>query len=131
MPTLQLQLTPPQPAPRILALARELTALTNRILGKRPEVTALLVEELATDHWFIGAAAPRGATACLEISITAGTNTAQERQAFVAGAFSELQQQLGPLEEASYVIVRELPAPDWGYGGRTQAARRLAATVHA
>jgi 4-oxalocrotonate tautomerase len=31
-----------------------------------------------------------------------------------------------PLAEASYVIVRELPAGDWGYGGQTQAARQRA-----
>ncbi|WP_422845065.1 tautomerase family protein [Acidovorax sp. M2(2025)] len=44
-------------------------------------------------------------------------------------AFAELRQQLagdGPLAEASYVIVRELPAGDWGYGGRTQQARKAA-----
>jgi 4-oxalocrotonate tautomerase len=66
-------------------------------------------------------------TALLEISITAGTNTAQEKADFIAAAWAELQRQLaagGPLEPASYVIVRELPAGDWGYGGKTQAARR-------
>jgi len=50
-----------------------------------------------------------------------------QKQAFIAAAFAELEQQLGygqPLEEASYVIVREVPASDWGYGGRTQAARK-------
>ena len=44
-----------------------------------------------------------------------------------AAAFAELQEQLGaggPLAEASYVIVRELPAGDWGYGGLTQATRQ-------
>jgi 4-oxalocrotonate tautomerase len=35
-----------------------------------------------------------------------------------------LQQQLGPLEEASCVVVQEVPASDWGYGGRTQAGRK-------
>lgn len=42
-------------------------------------------------------------------------------------AFEELQRQLGQgerLEEASYVIVRELPAGDWGYAGRTQLERQ-------
>ena len=126
MPTLQLQLTPAQPAPRIAALARGLTALSTRILGKREELTALLLEEIVASRWFIGGEPPQRPTARLEISITAGTNTVEEKDAFIAAAFRELQQQLGPLEEASYVVVRELPATDWGYGGRTQAARRLA-----
>lgn len=30
------------------------------------------------------------------------------------------------LASASYVVVRELPATDWGYGGQTQVARKLA-----
>jgi 4-oxalocrotonate tautomerase len=67
------------------------------------------------------------ATALLEISITAGTNTVDQKEAFIAAAYAELEAQLGhgqPLEEASYVIVRELPASDWGYGGKTQVARR-------
>lgn len=39
-----------------------------------------------------------------------------------------LQLKIAPpvLAEASYVIVRELPATDWGYGGQTQKARQLA-----
>jgi 4-oxalocrotonate tautomerase len=127
MPTLQLQLTPAQAAPRIRALAGGLTALSTRILGKREEVTALLVEEVVSSRWFIAGEAPQRPTARLEISITAGTNTAEEKEAFIAAAWRELQQELGPLEEASYVVVRELPATDWGYGGRTQAARRLSA----
>ena len=35
----------------------------------------------------------------------------------------------GPLAPASYVIVREVPATDWGYAGQTQAARRLRAAA--
>jgi 4-oxalocrotonate tautomerase len=129
MPTLQLQLTPPQPAPRIAALARGLTALSTRILAKREEVTALLVDEVAAGRWFIAGEPPQRATARLEISVTAGTNTLRDKEAFIAAAFRELQQQLGPLEDASYVVVRELPASDWGYGGSTQAARRLASAA--
>ena len=47
----------------------------------------------------------------------------------MAAAFAELQRQLVPgdsLEAASYVIVREVPATDWGYGGQTQRARQHA-----
>ena len=128
MPTLQLQVAPAQPATRITALAQALTALSTRILHKRGEVTAVLVDEMVTSRWFIGGEAPQAATARLEISITAGTNTDDEKQAFIAAAYTELQRQLGPLEEASYVVVRELAATDWGYGGRTQADRRLAST---
>ena len=113
MPTLNLKVAPLQNPGRYQRLAQELTSLTERLLGKRREVTAVMIEDLPA--------------ALLEISITAGTNTAEEKAAFIEAAFAELQHQLGsggPLEEASYVVVRELPATDWGYGGRTQLARK-------
>lgn len=130
MPTLQLRIAPLQNPDRYAALAQALTALTARVLGKRPEVTAVLIDDLPAARWHIGGQPTKEATALLEIDITAGTNTEAEKAAFVEQAFAELQRQLGagqPLAPASYVIVRELPATDWGYGGHTQAARRAGA----
>ena len=124
MPMLQLKISPPQSAERLNLLARRLTELSTAILGKRREVTAVVVEELWPGRWFIGGRNPGEATALLEISVTEGTNSAGEKEDFIAAAWQELQQQLGPLEEASYVVVAEVPATDWGYGGRTQAARK-------
>ena len=124
MPTLQLKLSPPQPAERLQVLARRLTDITHHVLGKRREVTAVIVEELWPGRWFVGGRNPRQATALLEIRVTEGTNTAEEKEAFVRAAYEELWQQIGPLAEASYVIVQEVPATDWGYGGKTQAQRK-------
>lgn len=127
MPTLQLRIAPLQNPERYAELAQALTALTARVLGKRPEVTAVLIDDLPAARWYIGGQATTETTALLQIDITAGTNTEAEKAAFVAQAFAELQRQLGagrPLAQASYVTVRELPATDWGYGGHTQAARR-------
>lgn len=132
MPTLQLKVSPLQNPLRYRTLACALTDLTVQLLGKREEVTAVMIEDLPAARWYVGGQDVRGPTACLEISITQGTNTAQEKAAFIAAAFAELQTQLGagqPLEPASYVIVREVPSTDWGYGGLTQAARKLAVTA--
>lgn len=132
MPTLQLKISPPQPPALYPELARELTAITADVLGKRPEVTALMIEELPAARWYVGSNPVQRPTAWLEISITAGTNTGAQKAAFVNAAFACLQDLLGggeALEPASYVIVRELSASDWGYGGLTQEARRQAAQV--
>lgn len=132
MPTLQLQVSPLQNPSRYRALASALTRITADTLGKRPEVTAVVIDDIPAARWHVGGTDVQGPTALLEISITQGTNTAQEKAAFIAAAFAELQDQLGagqPLEPASYVIVREVPGTDWGYGGQTQAARRVAAAV--
>lgn len=127
MPTLQLKVAPLLNPQRYRALAHALTQLTALHLGKREAVTAVMIDDLPVARWYIAGREVERATAFLEITITAGTNTAVEKESFIAAAFAELERQLGygqPLEEASYVIVREVPAADWGYGGQTQAARR-------
>ena len=129
MPVLHLEISPAQSPERHLALAQALTALTVECLGKRLDVTGVLVDNRTAGCWYVGAEALRLPTALLEISITQGTNTADEKSAFIEAAFAELQRQLGvdgALEPASYVIVRELPAGDWGYGGITQLGRKRA-----
>ena len=127
MPTLNLKIAPLQNPERYQQLAKALTSITAEILGKRPAVTAVFIDDLPAAQWYVGGEYVQRPTAMLEISVTAGTNTPAEKEAFVKAAFEELQRQLahgGRLEEASYVIVRELPASDWGYGGRTQQSRQ-------
>lgn len=129
MPTLTLKVSPPQPAERHAALAAALTRITAETLGKRAEVTAVIVEEVDPGHWHIGGRALQQPSAWLAIDITAGTNSAEQKASFIATAHAELQRQLGGetgLAPASYVIVHELQAGDWGYGGVTQRARQQA-----
>ena len=57
MPTLHLHLTPPQTDTQNAHLAQALTDITARVLGKRPEVTAVLIHTLPQAQWFIGAVA--------------------------------------------------------------------------
>ena len=129
MPTLHLHTTAVLDDTARSTLARALTELTADALGKRPEVTAVLLHHHRPGQWFIGGvAAEAQPTAQLGIDITTGTNSADEKAAFVAGAWQLLNRALGGttgLAPASYVIVREVPATDWGYAGLTQHARQL------
>ncbi len=128
MPTLRLQVAPLLNPERYAALGAALTHITAQVLHKNPQVTVVMVDDLPPARYVVGGHAAAVPIACLEISITAGTNTAAEKSQFIRDAYAELQRQLAtngkPLHEASYVIVRELPAADWGYAGVTQAARR-------
>lgn len=112
-------------------LGRRATDLIVDLLGKRREVTAVLVEGSGEAAWLIGGEhVAAGATpAHCEIAITAGTNTPTERSRMIAAMHALLAETLGGVPEASYVVIRELPAENWGYAGRTQAARRLTATA--
>lgn len=104
------------------AIARELTGHTERLLGKKRALTAVAV--LAEPPGSAAEAGPARATFALEIRITAGTSTAQQKADWIAAAWDTLRRALpDALVEASYVSVLELPADDWGWGGRTQAAR--------
>ena len=124
MPTLNLKITPLQNPERYAALGAALTRITAEVLHKKPEVTVVMIDDLPAARFMVGGLDATQTTACLEINITAGTNTANEKAQFVATAHEALRDQLGGLSEASYVIVRELPATDWGYSGITQAQRR-------
>ena len=129
MPTLQLKLSSPVNEAGPGALAEELTRLSAELLGKREEVTAVMVDVLPPGRWYISGQPVSEPTAWLEISITAGTNTEGQKAAFIHAAHTALRRALGvgqALAEASYVIVRELPATDWGYSGQTQRARQQA-----
>lgn len=125
MPTLSLRIAPLHNPQHYAALARQLTDLTARVLHKRAEVTAVMIDDLPVARFCVGGQASPQTVACLEIDITAGTNSAAEKQQFVHEAYALLRAILGDLHQASYVIVRELPASDWGYGGLTQQERRL------
>jgi 4-oxalocrotonate tautomerase len=126
MPILNLKVAPLQNPERYASLAQSLTTLTEGVLKKRPAVTAVAIDDLSSARWYVGREPVSEPTAYLEINITRGTNTAEEKAEFVTQAYALLCEQLNagkPLHLASYVIVREVPAGDWGFDGVTQAAR--------
>ncbi len=129
MPYLDIKLSAPCLPEKVAALAARMTDLAVEVLGKRREVTAATVNCVPPGHWTIGGEpiSESGKTSFfLEINVTTGTNTPSEKDAFVAAAFAAAESILGKLAPASYVIVREVPAGEWGYEGITQQARRLA-----
>lgn len=135
MPTLRLQVAPLLNPERYAALGATLTRITAQVLHKKPEVTVVMIDDLPAARYLVAGRDAVQPIACLEISITAGTNTAEEKSQFIHETYAELHRQLSigssTLHEASYVIVRELPAGDWGYGGLSQAERRVMRTPEA
>ncbi|MCY1668858.1 tautomerase family protein [Rhizobium sp. SL86] len=105
-------------------LQKDVTALIADVLNKRADLTSVLVDPVDVSRWSIGGEAIQ-AGAHLDAYITRGTNTDEEKQTFIAGAHALLERFCGgSLPLATYVVIHEIDAEAWGYGGRTQAARR-------
>jgi 4-oxalocrotonate tautomerase len=129
VPVLSVLVSGEPSAERSAAIAAALTGLTTEILRKDARLTSVAVQYVAPEHWVIGRsslATERKASFFLDVRVTTGSNIREEKARYVAAVFARMSELLGPLHEASYVHVHDVPADAWGYGGRTQAQRRAA-----
>lgn len=126
MPFARLTIAAPETSPQTCQqLVTGLTTLLEQDLLKEPEVTVVHTALVPPDSWYVAASHQAGTTgALLEVSITAGTNTAQERTTFIHHAHELLADTLGTLPAATYVTLHEPDAESYGYNGVTQLARR-------
>jgi 4-oxalocrotonate tautomerase len=129
MPMITLQLSRPLDAETRLAVTRAVTDLTAEVLGKKRELTALAMGHV--EHWSVGAEAVGGALTAfhLDVRITAGTNTKPEKANYVSAVWQALDELIGPLHPASYIVISDLEADSWGYAGETQEVRHVRARL--
>ncbi|RVP12319.1 4-oxalocrotonate tautomerase [Sinorhizobium meliloti] len=135
MPIINISVTG-QPEPELSAkVAAKVSDLTQSHLRKDPSVTAVVVSYVDPRHWFAGgkSLAPQQASSFwLDIKVVDGTNTKQELGAYIEAIFASFEDILGTVHPESYVLVHEVPAAAYGYGGKTQEFRyisgRLAVT---
>lgn len=113
-------------------IAAAVTKLSSEILHKDPKVTALIIEAADPSDWFAGGATladQKLASFWLDIHISDGTNTKDEKAAFIATLFSEMERLLGPLHNESYAHVHDVRADAYGFGGLTQERRYIASKL--
>lgn len=109
---------------QIRALQEGTTRLMNSVLGKNRSLTSVLVEHAPPAGWSIGNE-PVSVAAHVHAMITAGANSASEKARFIEDEMALLKEVLGPeLRDETYVVLHEVAAESWGYGGLTQEARR-------
>lgn len=124
MPLIQIAVAGPAPSPAtIQRLQQETTRLMRDVLHKEAALTVVGVSHLPSFAVAAGGAVA-GRAAWLQGLITAGTNSNAEKASFIGAAEAMLADALGDRSAPTYVCLQELPATDWGYDGRTQAARR-------
>ena len=111
-------------ASEIATLQSEATRLMAEVMDKRAGLTAVLVEFHEPRLWSIGGQSVTAA-AHLDVKVTAGTNDMEQKASFIRQAHDLLASTVGAgLPVATYVVVDEVEADAWGYGGLSQAARR-------
>lgn len=114
---------------QVRRLQTEATRLMATVMRKKAELTSVLVEEAPLRGWSVGGE-PVSAAAHLDVKVTQGTNTVEEKEQFIAEAMALLQEVMGAaLPIATYVVIDEVPADSWGYGGRSQERRRRAMSL--
>jgi len=113
-------------AEQVSRLSSGITVLMEGVLNKKAPLTSVLVEQAATAGWFIGDEPVRIAVH-VDATITAGTNSAEEKADFIDKAMKLMRAVISAeLSLATYIVIHEIPAQSWGYDGRTQESRRLA-----
>lgn len=100
--------------------------LTSRILKKKREVTAIAIEYVDHDSWFVGGQplSEVGRNSFyFDIKITDETNTKDEKAKYIKEAFEGFGRILGNLHEESYIYIQDVRATSYGFGGVTQEFR--------
>lgn len=97
---------------------------TSEILGKKAEVTAINIEFVGNGFWYIGKQKAKDSF-FLDIKITEGTNTKEQKQSYIKQVFEDMKNILGELEPASYIVIDDVRSDSWGFDGMTQEMRFL------
>ena len=126
MPFIHLRYSTPIERDLRQPLAAFVTEATARLLKKKADVTAVALEQVPADSWFIAGkslAEHRKATFFVEVRVTRGTNLKEEKAAYLREVFRKLESLLGSVHPESYVHVHEAEGDAYGYGGVSQDAR--------
>jgi 4-oxalocrotonate tautomerase len=126
MPIINISLAARPDTGRSARIATQITELTREHLKKDPTITAVAIHHVEAEHWFAGGtslASQGQQTFWLDIKVVDGTNTKPELAAYLDAVFATLSDILGGAHAESYVLVHEVPAAAYGFGGKTQEFR--------
>jgi 4-oxalocrotonate tautomerase len=94
-------------------IASVLTELTATVLGKKRELTSVEINSTSPKNWYIAGkslAEHSLVTFYLDIKVTEGTNTKNEKSDYVQRVFESVGKIFGPLAPASYIVIHEVHA---------------------
>lgn len=126
MPILNVKVSAERSDEMTAKISKILSELTQRILGKNPELTAITIDYVDPRDWIIGGktlADLKMSSIYFDIKITDETNTKDEKAAYITQTFAAFADLFGNLHEESYIYIQDVRASAYGYGGKTQEWR--------
>ena len=118
MPLITVSYASSRQSPSLKAdIASAVSELTAKILHKDPRVTAIIVKSVDAGDWFAGGrslAEQKLASYWIDIHVTEGTNTKDEKAAYLEAVFAAMGALLPDLDPESYILVREVKADAYG-----------------
>lgn len=126
MPILNVKVSGIKSAETTKQITELLLDITTRILKKKREVTAIVIDYIDRDSWMVGGkllSEQNKNSFYFDIKVTDETNTKDEKAQYIKEAFEGFEKILGNLHEESYVYVADVRATAYGYGGKTQEYR--------
>lgn len=130
MPLITVSYSTSRQSPSLKAdIAAAVSELTATILRKDPKVTAVIVKHIDAADWFAGGrslAEQKLASFWIDVHVSEGTNTKDEKAAWLAALFARMGELLGPLHHESYAHVDEVRGDAYGFGGLSQERRYIA-----
>ena len=128
MPYINIRLGKTLDADQRQQLYTSTTSLMKNIMKKRAEVTVVHIQEDSANYWSTNGAtlsSDEPVSAYVDIKVTKGTNTPDEKAEMISETIKMLQKEVGAVQEACYVVIDDIPGNSWGYNGKTQAQRAL------
>jgi 4-oxalocrotonate tautomerase len=130
MPLITVSYATSRQSPSLKAdIAAAVSELTASILHKDPKVTAIIVKSVEAADWFAAGkslAEQKLASYWIDVHVSEGTNTKDEKAAYIAAMFKRMGEILGPLHHETYLHVDEVRGDAYGFGGLTQERRYIA-----
>ncbi len=126
MPILNVQVSAQRSPELSERITEALLELTSRVLGKRRDLTAVVIDYVDPRDWFIAGkslAELKKTSFYFDVKVVDETNTKAEKARYVAEAFELFERLLGDVHTESYVYVQDVRASAYGFGGRTQEYR--------
>lgn len=107
-------------------LQLETTKLVHEVMGKKKIVTVVHIDESKAGNWSVNGeplTPDEPVCAYVDIKITEGTNTTEEKSQMLAKTMKMLKHVLSETQLPCYIVIDDVRGDSWGYDGFSQAAR--------